>query len=56
MGGLVLRYLLESGEFDKQPWFSNVSQLITLGTPHAGAAEALKQAAGLNSNLGLSAF
>jgi len=55
MGGLVLRYLLESGEFDKQPWFPSVSQLITLGTPHAGAAEALKQAAGLNSNLGLSA-
>jgi len=55
MGGLVLRYLIESGEFNEQPWFENISQLITLGTPHSGATEALKQVAGLMSNLGMSA-
>ncbi len=55
MGGLILRYLIESGEFNDQPWFENIIQLITLGTPHSGAAEALKQVAGLMSNLGMSA-
>lgn len=55
MGGLVLRYLLESGEFDQQPWFSKVTQLITLGTPQLGASTALKQLTGKASNLGLSA-
>ncbi len=55
MGGLVLRYLLESSEFDTEPWFEKVSQLITLGTPHIGAAAAINQVAGLAGNLGLSA-
>ena len=55
MGGLVLRYLLESGEFDDQPWFEKVSQLITLGTPHNGAAAALKQVAGMAPNTGMTA-
>jgi len=55
MGGLVLRFLLESGDFNDQPWFEKVSQLITLGTPHSGAAEALKQVAGLSASPGLSA-
>ncbi len=55
MGGLVLRYVLESGAFDGQPWFSKIKQLITLGTPHLGAAAALEQITGKTSNLGLSA-
>jgi len=55
MGGLVLRYLLESGEFDQQPWFSKVTQLITMGTPHLGASEALQQISGQATTLGLSA-
>ncbi|RBP49142.1 lipase/acyltransferase domain-containing protein [Arenicella xantha] len=50
MGGLVLRYLLESGEFNQQAWFGKVTQLITLGTPHHGAAAALKQVTGLSDN------
>ncbi|MBL4673888.1 MAG: hypothetical protein JKX81_16630 [Arenicella sp.] len=55
MGGLILRYLLESGEFDRRPWFNAITQLITLGTPHNGAPTALNQVAGLASNLGMSA-
>ncbi len=55
MGGLVLRYMLESGNFDEQPWFTKVTQLITMGTPHLGASAALKQITGKASNLGLSA-
>lgn len=41
MGGLVSRYYLESGSFDARPAFARVKQLITLGTPHRGAAVAL---------------
>lgn len=53
MGGLVARYSLESGRFNEQVWFPKVSQLITLGTPHNGAPEALKQVSGFGANLGL---
>lgn len=55
MGGLILRYLLESGEFDQRPWFNAITQLITLGTPHNGAPSALNQIAGLASSVGISA-
>lgn len=55
MGGLIARFCLESGRFNEQPWFTKVSQLITLGTPHKGAPSALKQVSGLGANLGLSA-
>ncbi len=55
MGGLVLRYLLESGEFNNEPWFNQVTQLITLGTPHTGAAAALNQVAGLAHSTGMTA-
>ncbi len=55
MGGLVLRYMLESGEFEQEPWFDKISQLITLGTPHLGAAAAINQVAGLAGNLGMNA-
>ena len=41
MGGLVARYFLESGTFDTRPGFSLVQGLITVGTPHRGAPEAL---------------
>jgi len=37
MGGLVSRYYLESGSW--QP--KNIAQLITMGTPHRGAPDAL---------------
>lgn len=55
MGGLIARFCMESGQFDDRSWFSKVSQVITLGTPHNGAPAALQQVAGLDANLGLSA-
>ncbi len=54
MGGLVMRYLLESGEFNDRKWFSNIKQLITMGTPHFGAPLALLRLGGTDSSLGLS--
>jgi pimeloyl-ACP methyl ester carboxylesterase len=54
MGGLVLRYLIESGEFNDRSWFSAISTLITLGTPHFGAPEALAELRGTTSKLGVS--
>ncbi len=54
MGGLVMRYLLESGEYDDRPWFSSIKQLITMGTPHFGAPLALFRLGGTDSTLGLS--
>jgi triacylglycerol esterase/lipase EstA (alpha/beta hydrolase family) len=38
MGGLVARYHLESGHFKGRPGFGRVRRLLTLGTPHNGAA------------------
>ncbi len=40
MGGLVSRAYLEYVG-SKDPWFSNIDQLITLGTPHLGAPLAM---------------
>lgn len=53
MGGLVLRYLLESGEFDDREWFPKVSTLITMGTPHFGAPKAIQYLTGEESMLGV---
>lgn len=53
MGGLVLRYLLESGEYDDRGWFDNVTTLITMGTPHFGAPKAIKYLTGEESMLGV---
>lgn len=53
MGGLVLRFLLESGSFDMRPWFEKITTLITLGTPHFGAPKALERLLGNESLLGL---
>src|SRR5262249_42724736 len=54
MGGLVSRYYLESGSFKKRKGFKNVRQLITLGTPHLGAAIALPFVLGYRQRLFLS--
>ncbi len=54
MGGLVLRYLLESGDFDDREWFGRISMLITLGTPHFGAPQPLAELRGKTSILGVS--
>ncbi|NIE73472.1 alpha/beta fold hydrolase [Pantoea sp. Ap-967] len=55
MGGLVSRLLLEQAHNQKQPWFANITQLITLGTPHLGAPLALARIFGLDSTAGVSA-
>ncbi len=55
MGGLVSRCYLESGSFDTRPGFANVKTLITIGTPHRGAAAAVVACAGLEKKLFLSA-
>jgi pimeloyl-ACP methyl ester carboxylesterase len=52
MGGLVCRYYLESGKF-QGPGISRVVRLITLGTPHRGAPEALPGIRGLEKKLWL---
>lgn len=54
MGGLVCRYYLESGQFSQNPAFASVKALITMGTPHRGAALALTAAAGEEKRLFLS--
>ncbi len=51
MGGLVARYYLESGQFKDQPGFGRVRRLLTLGTPHNGAALALRLVLGYERRL-----
>ena len=53
MGGLVLRYLLESRKFTSRNWFSKISGLITLGTPHLGAPEAMTQLRWVDKKVGI---
>ena len=55
MGGLVSRYVLESGLYEKAPGVAAVRRLITIGTPHRGAPLALTAAMGLEKRLFLSA-
>jgi pimeloyl-ACP methyl ester carboxylesterase len=54
MGGLVMRYLLESGEYSNHAWFPRIKWLVTLGTPHFGAPIALHRLAGKEGTVGLS--
>lgn len=54
MGGLVMRYLLESGQYTDRPWFSSIDRLITMGTPHYGASVALFRLEGTEKSVGLS--
>ena len=51
MGGLVSRYFLESGEYEASDGWKAVKDLITLATPHRGAAVALPVVAGLEKQL-----
>lgn len=53
MGGLVVRRLLESGEYDDRPWFPNIRRLITFGTPHFGAPLAIARLLGKEKVLGV---
>jgi pimeloyl-ACP methyl ester carboxylesterase len=54
MGGLISRYYLETGQFHDRPGFGNILRLITLGTPHTGAALALPMVLGREKQLFLS--
>lgn len=54
MGGLVSRFYFESNQFQGRPGFPNVTHLITLGTPHNGAALALALVLGQQKRLFLS--
>lgn len=54
MGGLVARHLIESARYRDRGWFSSVTDLITMGTPHLGAPLALRRAAGLEGSMALS--
>ncbi len=54
MGGLVMRYVLESGTFSDRSWFPSVERLITLGTPQRGAPIALYRLTGRDKVVGLS--
>ena len=40
MGGLVARWLLESGTYNALPWFPRVAALICVAVPHLGAPAA----------------
>lgn len=51
MGGLVSRYYLESDQFRQRPGYAKVARLITLGTPHRGAAIALPLVLGYEKRL-----
>lgn len=54
MGGLVCRYLLESGEFEQEPWFGRIKRLVGLAVPNLGSPLALVRALGLKGSVGLS--
>ncbi len=55
MGGLVSRFLLETGQFNGRSWFGSISKLVTMGTPHRGAPAAIRQLGGDKGKLGMSA-
>ena len=54
MGGLVVRYLLESRLYVEKDWRPKIERLITMGTPHFGAAKALFLLRGTEKYVGLS--
>ena len=53
IGGLVVRCLIESGEYDDRPWFAKIRRLITFGTPHFGAPLAIARLLGNEKVLGV---
>ncbi len=54
MGGLLCRLLLESGRFERDPWFSKIRLFVALAVPHLGAPLALARIFGIDSTLGIS--
>ena len=53
MGGLVVRRLLEGGDYASRPWFERTRRLITMATPHFGAPLALARLTGDEKVLGV---
>ena len=47
MGGLLARWLLESGRYEARPWFGAIEQLVCVCVPHLGAPLALFRIMGL---------
>jgi pimeloyl-ACP methyl ester carboxylesterase len=54
MGCLVLRFILESGDFDQKSWFAAIKSFVALAGPHRGAPMALVRALGMEGSVGLS--
>lgn len=54
MGCLVLRYILESGDYDGKGWFAAIKSFVALAGPHRGAPVALVRALGMEGSAGLS--
>lgn len=48
LGGLQVRYYLQSGRFAQRPGFGKIASFTTFGTPHNGAPVALAGALGLH--------
>ena len=48
LGGLLIRYYLESGTFNANPAFQKISLFTTFGTPHNGAPIAFAGVTGLH--------
>lgn len=47
MGGLLIRWLLESGRYKDRPWFKAIDQFVSICVPHLGAPVALFRILGL---------
>jgi pimeloyl-ACP methyl ester carboxylesterase len=50
MGGLVSRYLLESGRYNNKSWFKKIRRFVAVCVPHAGAPIAVARALGLEGS------
>jgi hypothetical protein len=48
MGGLIARWMLESGQFTGRPWFHRIKHFVAAAVPHRGAPLALLRLLGLS--------
>lgn len=55
MGNLLIRIILESGDYSGKSWFGNIKRYVGICGPHYGVPEILKYTLGLSSWLGISA-
>ena len=52
MGGIVTRWLLESGDFAREEWFSRIKLAVFVAVPHLGAPLALFRILGTDTSAG----